>query len=49
MKEAGISVRHRKKYKVTTDSNHKQPVFDNLLNRQFSVERANQIYVSDVT
>jgi len=49
MKEAGISVRHRKKYKVTTDSNHKQPIFDNLLNRQFSVERANQSYVSDVT
>lgn len=49
MKEAGVAVRHRKKYKVTTDSNHKQAVFDNLVNRQFSVEHANQIYVSDIT
>jgi len=49
MKEAGVAVRHRRKYKVTTDSNDKQPVFDNLVNRQFSVGQVNQIYVSDVT
>ena len=49
MKEAGVSVRHKKKYKVTTDSSHKQPVFDNLVDRQFSVEGANQTYVSDIT
>ena len=27
MKEAGVQVKHRKKYKVTTDSDHEQPVF----------------------
>ena len=32
MKEAGIWVRYRKKYKVTTNSNHKKPVFENILN-----------------
>ena len=37
MKETGVQVKHRKKYKVTTNSNHKQPVFDNVLNRQFDV------------
>ena len=26
MKEAGVCVKHRKKYKVTTNSNHKQPI-----------------------
>ena len=26
MKEAGVQVKHRKKYKVTTNSNHKQPL-----------------------
>ena len=31
MREAGVQVRHRKKFKVTTNSNHKQPVFENLL------------------
>ena len=49
MKEAGVAVRHRKKYKVTTDSKHNQPVFENLVNRRFSVEEANRIYVSDIT
>ena len=39
MREAGVQVRHRKKYKVTTNSNHKQPVFDNLLQRQFDCRR----------
>jgi putative transposase len=31
MKEAEVKARYRKKYKVTTNSNHKQPVFDNLI------------------
>ncbi|MCK5737480.1 MAG: IS3 family transposase, partial [Spirochaetaceae bacterium] len=35
MKVAGVKVRHKKKYKLTTDSNHKLPVFDNLLRRKF--------------
>ena len=49
MKEANVEVRRRKKYKVTTNSNHKQPVFDNLVQRQFEVEQADQIYAADVT
>ncbi len=49
MQEAGIQVRHRKKYKVTTDSNHPLPVFENRLNRQFTVARPDQVYVSDIT
>jgi putative transposase len=49
MKEADVQVRHRKKYKVTTNSNHKQPVFDNLLQRQFDVPQPNQVYAADVT
>lgn len=49
MKEAGVQVKHRKKYKVTTNSNHKQPVFYNVLNRQFDVAQPNQVYVGDIT
>ena len=49
MKEAGVQVKHRKKYKVTTNSNHKQPVFDNVLNRQFDVAQPDQVYVGDIT
>jgi len=49
MKEANIEVRYKKKYKTTTNSKHKQPVFDNLVKRQFDVEQANQVYASDIT
>ena len=49
MKEAGISARHKKKYKVTTDSNHKSPLFDNILKRQFDVKQIDQVYVADIT
>ena len=36
MKEAGVQVKSRKKFKVTTDSNHAKPLFDNVLNRDFA-------------
>ena len=49
MKESGVQVRYKKKFKVTTNSNHKEPVFDNLLNRQFDVSKPDQVYASDVT
>ncbi|MCU7888110.1 MAG: IS3 family transposase [Candidatus Thiodiazotropha sp. (ex Lucinoma aequizonata)] len=49
MREAGVSVKQRKKYKVTTNSNHKQPVFENLLERQFDVAQTDQAYAADVT
>ena len=49
MREAGVQVKHRKKYKVTTNSNHKHPVFDNVLNRQFMVEKRDLAYVGDIT
>jgi transposase InsO family protein len=49
MREADVQVRHRKKYKVTTNSNHKQPVFDNLLQRQFDVAQIDQVYAADIT
>ncbi len=49
MREAGVAAKQRRKHKVTTNSNHKQPVFDNLLNRQFDVPQIDQAYVADVT
>ena len=49
MKAAQVKVRHRKKYKVTTDSNHQQPVFDNVLDRGFKVDEADRADVSDIT
>jgi putative transposase len=46
MKEAGILVRYRKKYKMTTNSNHKKPLFEHVLNRQFNVAEPNKAYVN---
>ncbi len=49
MREAGVQAKQRRKYKVTTNSNHKQPVFDNLLQREFDVPQIDQVYAADVT
>lgn len=35
--------------KVTTNSKHKKPLFENVLNRQFTVAGPDQAYVSDIT
>jgi len=49
MKEAKVKAKQCRKYKVTTNSNHKQPVFENLLNREFEVAQPDQVYAADVT
>lgn len=49
MKEAGIHGIARRKFKATTDSRHSFPVAENLLGRDFSVERAGEAWVSDIT
>lgn len=49
MRMAGISVKSKKKFKVTTDSKHKMPVADNILDRKFQVLAPNQVWVSDIT
>lgn len=49
MNEANLSCKTKRKFKVTTDSRHNLPVADNHLNRQFSVEKPNQVYVGDIT
>ena len=49
MKAAGVEVKQRKKYKVTTNSKHSKPVYDNVLDRGFQVAQPNQGYVGDIT
>jgi putative transposase len=39
----------KRKFKVTTDSNHTMPVAKNLLNRDFKTSSPNQKWVTDVT
>ena len=49
MKEYSLVCKAAKKYKATTNSNHKLPVAPNLLNQEFSVSTPNRIWVSDFT
>ena len=49
MQLAGISVRRRRTYKVTTQSKHRYPAAPNIIERCFQTERPNMIWVSDIT
>jgi putative transposase len=49
MQEDGLVARRRKRYKVTTMSDHDQPVAANLLDRQFEAAAPNQRWVGDTT
>lgn len=49
MQEAGVAVRHRKRYPLTTDSRHGYAVAPNLLARQFNVEESDTVWAGDIT
>ena len=49
MKNEGIRVRSKRRFKVTTDSRHTKRIAPNLLERDFTAERPNQVWVTDVT
>ena len=43
MWEAEIFVRYRRRFRITTNSEHKQPVFPNFLKREFTVSAPNRV------
>lgn len=50
MAAAGIRSKVAKKFRVqTTDSRHDNPIAPNTLNREFTVEAPNTVWVSDIT
>lgn len=49
MRVAGITAKTVRKFKCTTDSKHGLPVAPNLLKRDFSAEKADQVWLSDIT
>jgi putative transposase len=49
MREAGLRCKRRRRYRVTTDSNHSQPVAANVLARDFTAEASNRKWASDIT
>jgi len=49
MKRQNLKSIIRKKWVITTDSRHNYPVVENKLNRDFTVTRSGQVWVSDIT
>ena len=49
MRENDIRARHKRRYKVTTDSKHNLPVAPNLLDRNFTPTGPNLAWTSDIT
>lgn len=49
MRKNGLSARIKRRYRHTTTSNHDYPVAKNLLDRQFDVDRPNQVWATDIT
>ena len=49
MPQQGIRARGKRRFKVTTDSHHDLPIAPNVLNRQFTVDAPDKVWVGDIT
>jgi putative transposase len=49
MKRQCLMAKARRRFKITTDSDHKLPIAPNLLARNFVAEKPNQKWVGDIT
>jgi len=49
MKALNLRVKPKRKYKATTDSKHRLPVAENVLNRRFNPTGPNQVWGVDIT
>lgn len=49
MKKLGLVVKRKKRFVLTTDSNHALPVAENVLNRDFTPVQKNQVWTTDIT
>jgi putative transposase len=48
MREGGIAAKTAREFRCAADSNHDLPVAENLLDRQFGPEAANEAWVADI-
>ncbi len=49
MREEDLRVKTKRKFKATTDSKHDKPIAPNLLDREFTVNTPDTVYVGDIT
>ena len=48
-KKNRLYAKRKKKFKATTNSNHKLPVAENLLNHNFTTDRPSAVWVTDIS
>jgi len=48
-RKLGLCCRQKRKFRATTDSNHRLPVVGNKLNQQFKVYKPDTVWVSDIS
>ena len=49
MQQHGIRAKGKRRFKLTTDSNHDLPIAPNLLGREFMVNEPDKVWVGDIT
>lgn len=49
MKQHGLRVKTTKRFRITTNSDHKRPVAPNLVKRNFSAEAPDRLWTGDIT
>ena len=49
MRQNGLRVKTRRRFKITTNSDHKRPVAPNLVKREFSAEAPDRLWTGDIT
>jgi putative transposase len=49
MRENGLKSKVKRKFVITTDSDHAEPMAENILDRDFSADRPNEKWVADIT
>lgn len=49
MRRAGLRARCKRKFRVTTNSRHRLPIAENVLERRFAVEQPNEVWAADLT
>ena len=49
MRDLGLKAKRRRRFKVTTESNHRYPVASNILDRNFDVSAPNSVWAADIS
>ena len=49
MRKLGLLARRPKRFRVTTDSAHDQPIAENVVDRKFEAAQPNRVWSTDIT